>query len=286
MTLIMALHGAKSVWLCTDRRLTYPTNIRDDGCKVLSISGTDGVALLGYSGLGDSLAKTQPSDWMNDVLKDQHGLTVAQQLGLIADATKLHMPAQLALMNGTQFHAALASAIVNGEPCLYAMSIELRGIGLPPNFVFNRYCPPPRFAFAGSGADYLNDENKWTRDILRIVGRVESGHVNPLAVADRLAAMNETVASKDLFVSEECIVAWHHNGGCHQLYNGAKRGAQEPFFLPIMSNGVDGRDLAKLMMPLGLQQFATLKAGQPYVTDEVAIKKGVEKINNRTKRKL
>lgn len=291
MTLVTALHGEKSVWLCTDRRLTYPTRARDDGCKVLQIAGTDGEALLGYAGLGASQGRTQPSAWMNDVLKDQHGLTIENQLGLIAQAMQTDMPRQLESMYGPQAHHLLATAIVNNEPRLYGVSLELQDVGIAPKFIYTRFArtetggPPPRLAFAGSGATHLPKGKTWARDIFRVVRAVEAGRVNPMAVADRLAALNAQISGKDPFVSPGCIVTWRLNGGGFQFFEGVKRVSQD-IGLPAMANGMDVREIADMMAPLALKSFEAMKAGQPADLDAAAIQAGIDKINKRAKRKL
>jgi hypothetical protein len=267
MTLVMALHGEKSIWLCSDRRLTYPTKVRDDGCKVLQIDGTDGQALLGYAGLGASLAKTQPSDWMNDLLVGKEGLTVEQQLGIIADATKSDMPPELSKLVGPQAHHLLASALVNDEPRLYAVTLQLAPPTVPPHFVFTRYVTtesgesPPRFAFAGSGMDHLPAGRSWSREILRVVRAVEAGRVSPLAVADRLARVNESVAAKDSFVSRQCIVVWRFNGGSYQFYDGSKR-TRGDMTLPNVGYGVDFAAFAEALMPIAFKNFEAIKKGE------------------------
>src|SRR4051812_18168576 len=119
MTLVMAFHGEQSIWLCADRRLTYPNRHQDGACKVLVVEGTNGHALLGYAGLGASVGGTQPSDWMNDLLADQPTGPLEGYLGLIANAMKADMPAHLASLAGAQAHHLLAPAIVDGETRLY-----------------------------------------------------------------------------------------------------------------------------------------------------------------------
>ena len=121
--------------------------------------------------------------------------------------------------------------------------------------------------------------------MLRIIKAVEAGRVTPLAVADRLAAMNAEIADRDPFVSQNCIVVWRLNGGSYQFYNGRQR-CRADIALPTMANGMDVRDLAKVLTPLSLKQFKDMKAGLPAQSDDAAIQAGLDKINNRKKRKL
>ncbi|HEX2873078.1 MAG TPA: hypothetical protein VHP33_17570, partial [Polyangiaceae bacterium] len=69
MTLAVGIAGEESIWLMVDRRLTAnkpPVNGRyevltDDATKLLVLDATDGVALLGYSGLGLTVGGMEPS---------------------------------------------------------------------------------------------------------------------------------------------------------------------------------------------------------------------------------
>jgi len=63
--------GRKSIWIAADRRLTANENVvTDDAVKLMRLSRTPDNALLGYSGLGQTPGGTQPSEWMNNVLRD------------------------------------------------------------------------------------------------------------------------------------------------------------------------------------------------------------------------
>ena len=53
MTLVATINTPESIWLLADRRLTYKGRPpKDDAHKVMVLEATDGVALLGYAGLG------------------------------------------------------------------------------------------------------------------------------------------------------------------------------------------------------------------------------------------
>ena len=62
MTLIVTVNGPESIWLLADRRLSFGGNRkpRDDAIKILALETTDGVALLGYAGLGLTVRETEP----------------------------------------------------------------------------------------------------------------------------------------------------------------------------------------------------------------------------------
>ena len=73
MTFILAVRGPKSIWLLADRRLSYEGRLpKDDACKVMFLETTDGVAILGYAGLGATARGTEPSDWMSAVLRGRN----------------------------------------------------------------------------------------------------------------------------------------------------------------------------------------------------------------------
>jgi hypothetical protein len=53
VTLVVAVTGPESIWLLADRRLSYAARPpKDDGRKIMFLETTDGVAILGYAGLG------------------------------------------------------------------------------------------------------------------------------------------------------------------------------------------------------------------------------------------
>ena len=73
MTLVVAVTGSKSIWLLTDRRLSFPSRAaKDDARKMLLLETTDGTALLGYAGLGATALGTEPGDWMARVLRGRN----------------------------------------------------------------------------------------------------------------------------------------------------------------------------------------------------------------------
>lgn len=191
----MAFQGEKSIWLCADRRLTYRGRHADKACKILSVAGTDGHALLGYAGLGETLAETQPSEWMNDLLSDQPKKPLESYLGVIANAMQADMPPHLVGPDGPPAHHLLAPAVVNGGTRLYAVLLELARGAAPGRFVYTRYArtaeggPLPRLSMASP--------TKFSRELSKIVRAVEAGRVNPLAVADRLARTNHAVSERE-----------------------------------------------------------------------------------------
>jgi hypothetical protein len=292
MTLVMAFHGAQSVWLSADRRLTYPGDHFVDGaCKMLEIEASDGLALLGYAGLGASVGKTQPSDWMNDLLANIHGRPLEEYLGIIADAMKADMPAHLATLAGAQGHHLLAASIVNGEPRLYAVILELRPNGGPPHFVYTRYArteqggAPPKLAIAGSGALRVPHPQKLSRELAKIVAAVEAGRVDPRAVTDRLAKINAAIAERDKTVGRQCIVKWRFNGGGYQFYEGTKR-VNGDLTVPTVVTGMDVRDIISASRPFWQKDFEAMRKGELVENNGRALQTELDKLSNKPKRKL
>lgn len=290
MTLVIALQGAKSIWLLTDRRLTYPTRQRNDACKMLTVEANDGVALLGYAGLGASNHDTEPSVWMNDLLVGMPAQPLEGYLGAIANAMQAELPRHLAMMQGSQAHHVLASAIVNGEPRLYGIGLELTEENKAPSFFFTRVRNedadfPPRLGLAGSGLSHIPPRKEWYRDLLRIVVAFEKGKVSPQAVTDQLARINDHVAGKDPFVSRECMVVWRGNGGGFQFYSGSTRVAPDRP-IPLVSNGMDIQEIAKISMASFSKRLEGLKNGALDEADGEAIQAELDKLALKPKRNL
>jgi hypothetical protein len=48
---LVAATSLESIWMLTDRRLSFPARFRDDARKMMALETNDGLALLGYAGL-------------------------------------------------------------------------------------------------------------------------------------------------------------------------------------------------------------------------------------------
>jgi len=63
MTLVVTVNGPETIWLLADRRLSRGGQPwREDARKVMLLEPTDGVAILGYAGLGATALGTEPAD--------------------------------------------------------------------------------------------------------------------------------------------------------------------------------------------------------------------------------
>lgn len=75
---------------------------------------TDGIALLGYAGLGATESGTEPSEWMSSVLRGRGGLTLEQALGFLSNAAKSELPRYLTGIAGGAHHIVIP-AFLKGE---------------------------------------------------------------------------------------------------------------------------------------------------------------------------
>ena len=113
VTLVVAVNGPESIWLLADRRLSYKNRPpKDDARKVMFLETTDGVAILGYAGLGATALGTEPSDWMSAVLRGRN-LPLEQSLGVLAEAMKKQLPRHIVRMpvDGRPAHNVVALLI-------------------------------------------------------------------------------------------------------------------------------------------------------------------------------
>jgi hypothetical protein len=127
MTLVLAIAGKESIWLLTDRRLSAPGRSPRDGArKILVLETSDGVALLGYTGLGLTKAGTEPSEWMKAVLRGRN-LPMDTSIRVLAEAMGRQLPPH---MLGMPAHAVIAPAFLDHHPRQYA--VELITTNPPP----------------------------------------------------------------------------------------------------------------------------------------------------------
>jgi hypothetical protein len=272
MTLILTVNGPESIWLLADRRLIISNKgrpVRDDACKVISLQTTDALAILGYTGLGATASRTEPSDWMSAVLRGRN-LPLEQSLNVLAEAIKKQFPPHMVQIPA---HSVIVPAFVSNEARLYTIDMVFAADRKSYLFRCTRHVngkpkpgtgSPPRLTIGGTGGWYLyqnKEKLKWERSLRRIVKANDRGQVTPHAVADHLAKLNNEVhlGVADKSVGPRCIVMWQHRKGrVHkggsglQLYTGATR-EMNSLFLPTIVNGMEIHPLLKLVMRRGIE---------------------------------
>jgi hypothetical protein len=278
MTLIAAATGSESLWLVADRRLFYENREpRDDARKVMFLETTDGVAILGYAGLGSTRQGTEPADWMSAVLRGRN-LPLEASLGLLGEAMKRQMPRHVRdIPVGPAAHNVVVPAFLGKQPKLYTIDLVFAADRKSYRFRITRHVVgepradsrTPRLAIAGSGARYLMRHQDWRRDLLRLIQAYDRGRVSERVVADHLAALSGQVHrdTKDGTVGPTCVVAWRHRksglhkgGGGHQFYSATKK---EPITgpLPTIANGFDVAAIVNVLMPAMLEKTKALARG-------------------------
>jgi hypothetical protein len=157
MSLVLTAIGPESIWLLADRRLSYEDRRpKDDACKVMLLDTTDGVAILGYAGLGATAVGTEPANWMSAVLRGRK-LSLEQSLGVLAEAMKKHLPRHMVRMprNQRPAHSVIVPAFVGNEARLYTIDLALTADRKEYTFRYTRLKAtsgrPPRLAIGGSG---------------------------------------------------------------------------------------------------------------------------------------
>jgi hypothetical protein len=277
VTLVLTANGPDSIWLLADRRLSYEgRSPKDDARKVMFLETTDGVAILGYAGLGATVLGTEPADWMSAVLRGRN-FPLEQSLEALAEAMKKQLPAHMLDLptSGGPAHIVIVPAFLGKEPKLYTIDLAFTPDRKSSAFRFRRHvgdklATPPRVGLAGSGGLYLARDKKWIRGLLCVIRASDRGRVSRLAVADHLARLNYGVhlGIRDESVGPRCIVAWrvrkggaHNGGGGHQFYSDTTRDASSPS-LPNIMNGMDVQALTSIIMPRWTKMFEAVLAGQ------------------------
>jgi hypothetical protein len=302
MTLILTINGPETIWMLADRRLSVKGRpVKDDARKMMFLETTDGVAILGYAGLGATSLGNEPADWMSAVLRTRN-LPLEQCLGTIADAMKREFPRHMARIPGTPAHNVIVPAFVGEELKLYTIDLAFAPDRRSYQFRYTRHVVgdvvsarsrTPRLALSGSGAAYLVRENKrWLRGLLRVVRAHDRGQMPPVTVGDHLANLNSETHQHDNSVGPRCVVAWRHRkggahrgGGGHQFYTGTTRDASSPS-LPTIGTGIDIRALASAMVPIFTKMFDATRSGQPPKMSEDEINTALARLPDKPDEKL
>jgi len=280
VTLVLTINGPDSIWVLADRRLSWKARPpKDNARKVMLLETTDGVAILGYAGLGATAIGTEPADWMSAVLRSRN-LSLEQSLGVLAEAMKKHLPRHMVRLPGDgPAHNVFVPAFVGAESRLYTVDLVFVPDRKSYSFRYTRHVlttpsgtnKTPRFGLAGSGGLYLTRNKMWIRSLLRVFRAHERGKVSPRAVADHLAKLNNEVhlGITDQSVGPSCIVAWryrrgdvHKGGGGHQFYTGTTADINSPC-LPTIAHGMDIKAIVDVFMPHTIKMAEVMLAGQP-----------------------
>ncbi len=279
VTLIVTINGRESIWLLADRRLSCKgRGPRDDARKVMFLETKDGVAILGYAGLGATALGTEPADWMSAVLRGR-SLPLEQSLGVLADAMKKQFPRHMIRIPGPggPGHNVLVTAFVDDKVRFYTIDLAFTPDKKQFKFRYTRHVSSapvgrtPRIGIGGRGALHLFRDRRWLRPMLRLVGAYERGQVTSKAVSDHLAKLNLSAHRHitDGTVGPSCIVAWrnrkgghHKGGGGHQFYTDGLRDANSPS-LPAIANGIDINAIVGVMVPRMAKSFEAMRVGDP-----------------------
>jgi hypothetical protein len=284
VTLVLTVNGRESIWLLADRRLSYEAlPPKDDARKVMFLESKDGVAILGYAGLGATAHGTEPADWMSAVLRGRN-LPLEESLGVLAEAMKRQFPQHMIRMPGSGLpaHTVIITSILGNQVRLYTIDSVFVQDRNSFDFLLIRHgfnTPTsstditPRWRIGGTGAMYLIRNKKWIRSLLDVVRACDRCQVSPYAVADYLANMNYEahLGISDKSVGPRCIVAWrykkesvHKGGGAggHQFYTGTIRDSSS-LPLPTIANGIDAEAISGVLISLMIKRSEAMRAGEP-----------------------
>jgi hypothetical protein len=267
VTVVVAAWSRQAIWLAVDRRLSYGglRPARNDATKLMALQAEDGVALLGYAGLGATRAATEPSAWISNVLRGGRG-TVEEALKELGNAARRQLPPHLdGLPPSLRHHAIVAPAIVDGEPRMYTIDVQLSPDRKKVKARYERHTTTapngwvmaPRFFLAGSGLTVLHrDLNLWARPLMSLLKAHDRDLVSPETVADRFWEVTSYAhrETTDGSVGPDAIVAWRYGpsaGGRrvsgHRFYTEAGRQASGPS-IPSIANCMDVQALGDLAL--------------------------------------
>lgn len=288
MTLVVGITSEDSIWLLTDRRISYGDGSRvDDARKLLILETDDGLALLGYAGLGATALGTEPGDWMSRVVRGRN-LGLERSLALLTDAVRAKLPRHLERLSAFSLpvHNIMIPAFLNDSPRLYSIDL-IRPRGRSQYYYrLNRYLTQrnatPRITIAGRGGSHLGHERAWGRELLGLVKACNAGRIHPRIVAKALARLNHNVSQKDDSVSSRCIVVWRTSkrskvGGHDAYFNRGEPEQPVPHQIPVMASGMDISAIASIIMPQFLEKASARFRGESDVEmDWEAVKTQVQ----------
>jgi hypothetical protein len=260
MTLVVAFTDPRSIWLMVDRRITFKhAPPRDNATKITELQTTDGLALIGYAGLGLSVGGMEPSQWISNVLRGRN-VPLETALGLLTDAVRRELPSHLRRLSPRVVgqHHMVVPAIVKGEPRIYTIGLAVEPFTKKSIFRYTRFfvhrAPralrlPTRAMIAGSGLRYM-PRDKWAREFLRLLRAHGRGQLAPFDLARHLASLNHGVHKRTPSVGPDCIVTWRFagGGGAHQCFAGTT--PTDSHVLPYISRSADMQAFLNTVYPL------------------------------------
>jgi hypothetical protein len=228
----------------------------------MELRTADGIALLGYAGLGATPSGTQPSEWMSATLRGRGDLNLEQSLRVLSAVAQRELPKYLTLMRGGGSHVVVAAAFIkNVGPRLFTIHNSFNVVTNTYDHDFRGYMHSThpelwagaRIGLAGTGGAYLGTKRdpKWQRILLNLADAHDRGKISAQAVADHLALLNDSVSRKlPETVGPRCLVVWRgtdeQGGGAHLQYTGVIRERGQQSF-PSISHGMDVHSLLEIL---------------------------------------
>ena len=223
MTLVYAAQTKRSVWLMTDRRLSYGDSKRaphDDGVKQCHIYTEDGIVMLGYAGLGKTSVGIQPSTWMAGIFNGLKG-TVPEHLELLKLRMLEQLPKHFKKIKSKEdvlLQPVIAPAIVNGKTRIFVVQFSAyrahkRNLGIVaiPQYTnkltgFKYNCCD---LATGSGQrEPFKIGNSWRRELFNRLKLFDNAKVDGNYVAEHLNILNQYSASIHDDISEACDICF------------------------------------------------------------------------------
>lgn len=262
--------------------------------KLLVLEATDGLALIGYCGLGLTEGGTEPSEWMSRVLRGMR-LSLRRSMEVLATAVRDRLSSHLPTLPPTiaPLHQVVAVGFEDHTPVVYLLNVGIR----TDNTILceassyrrsNEAVPPlnpPAFIVAGDGMSAVPHDRAWGRSLRSLHRAFDAGRISDRAFADELAARNRRVAESVRSVSRECIVAWRardrnreRGTGGHHFYGSTVRLNEAPA-LPEIAGGVDVKAVFEAMLPAMADWVdRTFESGVPADLDTVALNEALAQL--------
>ena len=265
--------------MVADRRLSFGNGRTiEDAQKITTVETTDGVALIGYAGLGLTQGRTQPSHWLRNVLRGRNA-SMNASMEFIVNAMRKEMPRHLRSMPTTRSHVVIAPAFVDGRPRIYYIDLGVTESGqiegsryalLTSNYPGAR---PYRMVTTGSGANGIPKTENF-RHLFRLAKAFDEGRVQARSVADAMAAICYRAHLRDKYTGPNAIVVWRSkigaqlkDGGGLQYYSGMLRDNECPQ-LPDVARGMDMNAIVQVLAADAIPKLEAMLRGSPIPPDD------------------